>query len=117
MIVPLGRIRRNLGVLALLTIGAALGGAPLWTLLVLVATCLAVPAAVGLHGGPALVRRLLLGTAAPRGRAPWPTATLPGGVRTRTTRGPATRERATRCGATGQRPGAEDSRREKEKLP
>ncbi|MGI5150637.1 hypothetical protein ACQEVC_30510 [Plantactinospora sp. CA-294935] len=66
MTVPLGRTRRNLGALTVLTAGAALTGAPLWTVVVLALTCLAVPAAVGLHGGSPLVRTLLLGTAAPR---------------------------------------------------
>ncbi|AVT38111.1 hypothetical protein C6W10_18540 [Plantactinospora sp. BB1] len=68
MIVPLRRTRRNLGALAVLTAGAALTGAPLWTVLVLALTCLAIPAAVGLHGGPALVRTLLLGATGPRTR-------------------------------------------------
>ncbi|GAA3765648.1 hypothetical protein GCM10022225_59900 [Plantactinospora mayteni] len=66
MIVPLARTRRNLGVLTVLTAGAGLTGAPLWTVLVLALTCLAIPAVVGLHGGPALVRTLLLGAATPQ---------------------------------------------------
>ncbi|MEN3613578.1 hypothetical protein AAH979_29030 [Plantactinospora sp. ZYX-F-223] len=66
MTVPLGRTRRNLGALTVLTVGAALTGAPLWTVLVLALTCFAIPAAVGLHGGSRLVRTLLLGAATPR---------------------------------------------------
>ncbi|GIG87499.1 hypothetical protein [Plantactinospora endophytica] len=66
--VPLGRTRRNLGALAVLTGGAGLTDAPLWTVVVLTLTCLAIPVAVGLHGGPALVRTLLLGAAPARHR-------------------------------------------------
>ncbi|MBF9131599.1 hypothetical protein I0C86_21910 [Plantactinospora sp. S1510] len=65
MTVPVSRSRRNLGVLALLTIGTGWVGAPLWTLVVLTLTCLMIPIAVGLHGGPALVRTLLLGDRRP----------------------------------------------------
>ncbi|MFY1692367.1 hypothetical protein [Plantactinospora sp. WMMB782] len=67
-IVPLARTRRNLGALALLTAAAALGGAPLWTVVVLALTCVAIPLAVGLDGGPGQVRTLLLGVTATRTR-------------------------------------------------
>ncbi|MEO3929845.1 hypothetical protein ABGB07_39220 [Micromonosporaceae bacterium B7E4] len=70
MTVPLGRTRRNLGALTVLTVGAALTGAPLWTVLVLALTCLAIPAAVGLHGGSPLVRALLLGRSGSGWRRP-----------------------------------------------
>ncbi|MDG4787214.1 hypothetical protein O7626_14960 [Micromonospora sp. WMMD1102] len=67
-IVPLARTPRNLGALALLTVAAAPGDTPVWTVLVLVLTCVAIPLAVGLDGGPGLVRTLLLGVTATRTR-------------------------------------------------
>ena len=51
-------IRIRLGVLALLTVASAALGAPTWTVLVAMLTCLAVPVAVAIQDGPAAARAM-----------------------------------------------------------
>ncbi|MGN9810947.1 hypothetical protein ACTMSW_16495 [Micromonospora sp. BQ11] len=57
--VPIPRTRRKLAVFATLTVVALAAGLPGWTIAALALTSLAIPLAVALAGGGALLRELL----------------------------------------------------------
>ncbi|MEH0974733.1 hypothetical protein V6U77_26720 [Micromonospora sp. CPCC 205546] len=57
--IPIARARRKLVVFAVLTAVAVVAGLPGWTVAALALTCLAIPLAVAVAGGPGLARELL----------------------------------------------------------
>ncbi|MGW4500200.1 hypothetical protein ACWENR_16500 [Micromonospora sp. NPDC004336] len=63
--VPLPRVRRKLAAFVVLTGVAAAAGLPGWTVAALALTSLAIPLAVAVAGGGALVRDLLFPSRAP----------------------------------------------------
>ncbi|MFI7577720.1 hypothetical protein [Micromonospora sp. NPDC049497] len=71
-LVPLSRTRRKLAAFATLTVVAFAAGLPGWTVAALALTSLAIPLAVALAGGEALLRELLRPRVGDSGATPEP---------------------------------------------